>query len=139
MLDMLVYFVANLPQHLLSKNHENERAVKEILQLDPTEGDDPETVKEKKEKRKKLLDMLRLKGSHMHNRKVIEEKHGELILGGRPVELDVRKYVPCPNCKEWIKDAVIDRHQASCIGMEEDNPKQSKGSLVVQGLFSGTK
>ena len=52
-------------------------------------------VNEKREKRKRLLDMLRLKRSDMHNRKLMEEKKGELILGRRPQELDVKEYGPC--------------------------------------------
>ena len=52
-------------------------------------------VTEKREKRKRLFDMLRLKRSDVHNRKLMEEKKGELILGRRPQELAVKEYGPC--------------------------------------------
>ena len=46
--------------------------------------------------------------------------------------MDVSEYGPCPGCKEWLKECVIQRHQATCIARDEGDVKMTKGSLLVQ-------
>ncbi len=100
--------------------------------------DDPAIKEIKQKKRKKLLDIIRASGDHVHNVEVLREKKGELILVRRPVTmLNIEDYGPCPNCKEWLRLTIIKRHQATCPA-NDVSCRMSSGCLLVQSnMISG--
>lgn len=65
-----------------------------------------------------MWNMLRNKGDHMNNKRVLSEGEGEIIISRRQhQELDISKYGPCPSCFVWLKlDKTMFRHQKICPG-----------------------
>ncbi|XP_062574168.1 uncharacterized protein LOC134236011 [Saccostrea cucullata] len=114
-------FQTNFSHHVLSKKHAKEREVQEILKHEANSIE-----------RKRLMNILRLKGEHQHNLEVIEKKAGEFLLGRRNTngDFDYEEYTPCPNCYEWIKPSNLKRHQPHCPAKREFNV--SKGCLFIQ-------
>ncbi|ESO97052.1 hypothetical protein LOTGIDRAFT_174659 [Lottia gigantea] len=81
----------------------------------------------------KELNKLRAMGDDMHNRNVITEKKGQLLLLRRPLEqFTATDYGPCPNCLEWISKSNIKRHQSRCISLENSFGVQTKRNLLLQ-------
>jgi len=135
-----VKHVTNFSHHILSNKHQNEEAVKEIYQLG----------KDSKE-RKNSIQLLRLKGAHLNNVKVLERKRGEIFLLRRASAVEeedddneteqntgtlgfqVCKYDPCPDCLGWVLLKSIKRHQKTCCGRDKSkNIAVSKSYLIVQ-------
>ncbi|VDI46116.1 Hypothetical predicted protein [Mytilus galloprovincialis] len=96
-------FCGGMRQHISSHMyvHKNIPKVKEIL------------AKEKKD-----FSKLRKQGDNKHNKKVVEEGKGELILSRRPesnaVVFDSSQYGPCINCYEWLLFKNMKRHLEAC-------------------------
>ena len=65
----------NFSHHIFTKQHENEE-VKEI-----------QNIKDEKE-RKRKISKLRLRAAHEHNKKVVEEKSGEIYVLRRAKHMD---------------------------------------------------
>jgi hypothetical protein len=117
--------VNNIPKHLQSI-HKNEAEVKEIVQSDRTQ----------KEKLI-LFDLIRNKGDHKHNMKVVEEEKGQLILKRRPhaSTIKLEDYGPCPGCLQWLKVGVMMKnHQKYCQANTDLYRSASKEELHVQSL-----
>ena len=71
---------------------------------------------------KYILDLLRNKGDHENNRRVVDEGEGELIVARWPnCEFEEKKYAPCPGCYLWLKLTDLTHHRTSrCISRESD-------------------
>jgi len=66
-------------------------------------------------KDKHRYDELRIQGDNKHNRKVLDDGQGELILARRPTtSFTSRQFGPCPFCYEWMKMNTIPIHQRKC-------------------------
>jgi hypothetical protein len=110
----------NFATHVTSKKHSEEPEVLRIKQ-------------ERDKERKRLLNLLRMRAVHEHNKDVLENKKGQLILERRPTApFDVAKYGPCPHCFGWLRLSVIDRHQSKCPGKKGELTRYSRGQLLVQ-------
>ena len=111
-----------LPDHLRSQ-HSNEIKVAQYM-----------AATNRKEK-DKLLTLIRNKGNHMHNYKVFEKGHGELVVVYRPsCEAKPRDYQPCKDCLGWFAKAELWKHR--CILKQEEPAKEQKKKrrrLVAQG------
>jgi hypothetical protein len=97
--------VGHVQDHI-NRNHKNEKEVKDIyLCIDIK-------LKEKKK------DILRIEGDHRHNKKVVEEKKGEMILSRRPPDdnFDHTNYGPCVSCKLWLLKNSLVKHMKTCSG-----------------------
>ena len=57
-------------------------------------------------------DLLRNKGNHKHNQKVVSLKKGELLVVRRPKGKTFcsEDYTPCPSCKGWFLKSAIRAH-----------------------------
>ena len=111
----------NFSHHILSKIHNKDQEVKDLPQLQP----DKETEEKQQigKERKRRFELLRLRGCHKHNMKVLEKKRGEIILARRSAtdkDFDVRKFGPCPNCVGWIKISTMTKHQKVCPQKSDD-------------------
>lgn len=90
--------VLHLPVHLKAK-HKNEPEIKAIF--------------EKKDKHR--FDEIKRRGNDKHNKTVLKEGIGELVLSRRPVtEFVTENYGPCPHCFEWMNIETLKRHQSKC-------------------------
>ncbi|XP_078810930.1 uncharacterized protein LOC101157550 isoform X2 [Oryzias latipes] len=67
--------------------------------------------------RKGLLNVLRSRGNHEHNQKVLTTKRGSLKLLHRPKTKTVKtkKYVHCPYCKGMIVNVDTHSHVVMCV------------------------
>ena len=130
--------VTNMSQHLLGV-HRRCPEVRKVAKIRVSDSDSPSIRKEKQKERKRLFDVLRIKGDNMHNVKVLQQKRGEMLLSKRPREgLDITHYGPCPNCSEWVKLSVLVRHQLKCVSKDEAAPKMTKGEMLLQSqILSG--
>ena len=122
----------NFAQHV-QRLHKTKSSVVTIMSYVPSENDTEVEKKVKEKKKKNLLSVLRFKGDHEHNLKVLKHKSGEIILGRRFTgsEFDVNKYGPCPTCYEWLKLSVVDRHKCPV----PSNTHSSKASLLTQSAI----
>ena len=82
------------------------------------------------------LSLLRAKGDHFHNLRVIEAKEGELFMSRRPKEeFQHENYGPCPKCFEWLKINSLVKHTNTCSGYQlggasyQTNQKVCAGSI----------
>ena len=131
---------SNFSQHILSKLHENEPDVVKIKQITIEQQDDELTKKDKSKQRKIMISLLRNQGNNKHNQKVIERKKGEIFLARRSSSgnFNLAEYGPCPNCYEWLRLSIIDRHQSGCPAASGNITPTSKGSLLIQSdVLSG--
>lgn len=131
---------ANFSQHVLGKKHEDEEEVININQIKISKDDNSKTRAQKQKERKKLLAMLRNKGAHQHNQRILEKKKGEILLARRDAEerFTISDYGPCPNCLEWLKLTVITRHQSTCVAKDKSGAHMTKGNLLMQSsVISG--
>lgn len=89
--------------------------------------------------RKRLINVLRLRGKHQHNVQVIKEQQGEMLLARRSVSHSfcIDDYTPCPNCFEWIRISVLKRHQPHFPVRTYFTV--SKGSLIIQSKIITSK
>ena len=91
--------VIHLLPHLKNK-HSTEEEVKTLGDQALTSNKHPK--KKKDLDRVPLHDLLRYKGNHKHNMKVLKEG-GELLFARRPQgEFNHTVYGPCPKCKDWL-------------------------------------
>lgn len=81
--------------------------------------------------------MLRNRGDHSHNEKVIAKGIGELILGRRQQkQIKLEDYGPCPGCLQWLKlDITMHKHQKVCPAKTDNERTSSKGELRVQSMY----
>ncbi|XP_069120721.1 uncharacterized protein [Argopecten irradians] len=107
--------VLHINLHL--KTHRNQPKVKEVLEHG---GNDFTT--------------LRKLGDDKHNRRCIEEGHGEIILSRRPNDkyFDVTRFGPCPNCREWVLLKGIKYHYKECTKQKGDAKMVKKRDLITQ-------
>lgn len=112
---------AKVHDHIMQKHHDEAE-----VQLLPSINN-PD-----KEKRRRMLTLLRNKGDHKHNKRVMEAKQGELILARRPAgvkSIRTDQFKPCPSCFMWVSDVAKHRsHSNRCV---EKNEKISKRQLMV--------
>jgi len=90
-----------------------------------------------KHKRVRMMwDIIRNKGDHMHNLRVLSEGIGEIILGRRQHGLfDVKQYGPCPKCFIWIKiDKTMFRHQLRCPSTDDGDDHLGMKELRITSL-----
>ncbi len=94
-----------------------------------------------KEEAQSLLDLLRYKSNHIHNRKVIEEGKGEILLArkqGKITIFDVKQYGPCPYCYQWLSIKFMTRHIPECKCLPDKQRKPRLGEVRVKSrLMSG--
>ena len=69
-------------------------------------------------------------GDNKHNKKVIEEKWGELLLSRRLSSscLDVKMYGPCINCFEWMLLCGLKRHYLKCSTEKNSSSAEKQSS-----------
>ncbi|XP_022179916.1 uncharacterized protein LOC111040345 [Myzus persicae] len=95
----------NFPRHL-ERKHALEPEVKEFILL-------PKKSKE----RVMHLELLKNKGNLQHNRNVLEQNKGSLIVGRRPPissEIDANNFLPCTHCFKFFKKQKLYRHINRC-------------------------
>lgn len=121
-----------IARHL--RSHKRDQEI--IKQLDDMDEKEVQSV----------LNKLRLEGDTEHNRKVVIENKGFLILTRRPSTKDEQKYsiedyLPCPHCKELFLKNNLWRHSKRC-GMAEESghtngrrPVQQRGARLLQSWF----
>lgn len=90
-----------------------------------------------KKEKQILWNMLRNRGDHSHNEKVIAKGKGELILGRRQKkQIKLEDYGPCPGCFQWLKlDITMYKHQKVCPAKTDNERTSSKGELRVQSMY----
>ncbi|KAJ8043471.1 hypothetical protein HOLleu_10566 [Holothuria leucospilota] len=85
---------SKLPRHLRSA-HPDESAVRDWMD-----------EKDANMKRVKLTKLRNL-GNHIHNCKVLEDGHGEILVRYRPTEnVDPKDFVPCPSCYGYFSKKI---------------------------------
>ncbi|XP_052229409.1 uncharacterized protein LOC127843707 isoform X6 [Dreissena polymorpha] len=74
---------------------------------------------------------LRKLGDDQHNRDVVNQKKGELIIARKSNEktLDITKYGPCVNCREWMLLSGLKKHFRTCAKGEKRG--MGKKDLVI--------
>ena len=119
---------SNFSNHVRSQMHKREREMIEINEATDAEA-------------QRLIDVLRYKSTHRHNRKVIEEGQGEILLPRKQGSIsmfDVKQYGPCPYCFQWLSISFITRHIPDCKALPEGERKPRLGEVRVQSrLMSG--
>lgn len=91
--------------------HENQNEVKELKKMDGKQ-------------RKRAIELLRLRGNHQQNLKVLRKKYGQIRILRRKDNVenesecsetkffDIQEYGPCPCCLGWIlKKKFKETHQ----------------------------
>lgn len=124
--------VKNFSHHVLEV-HKEKREVIAINKIQLTKKENnPKERKKQMKQRKQMIEVLRNKGNHLQNKKVLKEKKGEFIIQRRCKDgkFDVSKYLPCAACYEWLKISVLHRHKANCA-MNKSSTKLSKGCIIV--------
>ena len=102
---------SNITNHLRNKHKQNSE-VKRIIDLGVGEHT--------RKTRRRLWDILRNRGDHLHNMEVLKRKNGRAILSRRPSVFKFASFGPCPNCLEWIQlDRTLDKHKPLCPGVED--------------------
>jgi hypothetical protein len=73
-------------------------------------------VRDELRKPKPDFTKLRKMGDDKHNRTVVDQKKGELIISRKSNDemLDVTKYGPCVNCREWCMLSGLKKHYKRC-------------------------
>jgi hypothetical protein len=99
--------VSNIAKHL--RKHRNQPEIKEILAVSSQLGP-------KNKRTRAMWDIVRNKGDHQQNMRVLNEGKGEFIVGRRHKgKFDVSHYGPCPRCYVWLKlDISLVKHQNIC-------------------------
>lgn len=127
--DMLV---TNFKRHLIRK-HSEEIDVAKYLATD-------------KSRKKLLLAEIKRKGNFFHNKNVLRNRQGELLVARRPVQSVLSTdYLPCNLCLGFFKRHVLYRHAKHCRkskGEQSNKSLQSAGSTLLapfDGLFSELK
>ena len=117
----------NFSHHLFSKKHSNEIDVQNIKEIEKNTAE-----------KKRLIEILRLKGNHLNNLTVKKNKRGQIRLLRRK-ELkeneecfDLDDYGPCPCCFGWILKKNLKRHNTNCAAKDVDFQSDSLTYLVVQ-------
>lgn len=119
-------FVLHIPVHLRDVH-------KEKLGSDVLLGKD-----------KHRYDDLRTQGDDKHNRKVLKEGRGELILARRPTTaFSVKQFGPCPYCIEWMTLDTIPSHQKTCrkrkaLNMALGTPSTSTSPAAARPAIPST-
>ncbi|XP_014672580.1 PREDICTED: uncharacterized protein LOC106813048 [Priapulus caudatus] len=114
--------------------HKDQKEIISLTHLMRAECDNETTREQKVKERQRQVNILRNKGNHMHNLRVLEANEGEIILSRRPaapgtVYLD--SYGPCKHCYAWCCD--MTKHQNyRCIGMIDKTTKVSKRCAELQ-------
>ena len=96
----------NIFDHL-RKIHKVEKEILEIKDLETIAGDSLPLQKNKIFNRQRLLGIMRNRGDHKHNTRVIISGAGELFLSRKPTGHGphyVGDYSPCPDCFAWVLD-----------------------------------
>ena len=76
------------------------------------------------------FDSIRVLGDDAHNRRVMREGRGELLLHRRPTKsFSVDDYGSCPKCRIWQSLAGLKKHYKKC---GSQSPKLSTKELLVQ-------
>jgi len=114
---------AKVHDHIMQKHHDEAE-----VQLLPSINN-PD-----KEKRRRMLTLLRNKGDHKHNKRVMEAKQGELILARRPAgvkSIRTDQFKPCPSCFMWVSDVAKHRsHSNRCVEKKRKNIQETvNGSM----------
>lgn len=121
-------FKSSFGNHVRSQMHKHEPAMKEVDAANEAES-------------KRLLTLLRAKGRHEHNRQVLKEGKGEILLSrkqGCLSVLDVRDYGPCPYCFQWLSIKFLRRHLPDCPALAKEDKPVRYGEVRVQSrLLSG--
>ena len=120
------YIRTNISKHLKNK-HRTEIEVKDILKESKKHGPRNKLVRS-------MWDLLRNKGDHNNNVKIMKRGKGEVILGRRYTgELDMSEYGPCPGCFVWIKinGKSLYRHQETCSARVV-NKTEKEGTKVLR-------
>ena len=103
------YSGSNISRHLRAK-HGDQEEIKEIVNC----GRDKKYVQQR-------LELLRMKGDHLHNLKVMQEQDGVVVIARRKqnMEFDIEQYGPCPECYSWLFMKELDRHQKEkCLALK---------------------
>ena len=137
--------MTNIQVHLESK-HATEDNVDEMLTLRRNTKREPD-VEMKAKMSKELKDLqaiIRYEGDHLHNKTVIEQKRGELLLSRRTQEKEFRHsdYGPCPSCQLWLcLDSTLAKHQTVCVAAKGDpTTRVMKSTLVFRsGVLVGKR
>lgn len=116
---------SHIQDHMMRKHKDTEQ-VKSIIQC---------TDEKEKEK---LKDLLRAEGDHAHNKQVIKDGGGELLLSRRPTEqFDHNDYGPCLACKEWMLKKSIKKHLKSCKGDASSCVKTTRYVKTMADVLKG--
>ncbi|XP_013383013.2 uncharacterized protein LOC106153550 [Lingula anatina] len=119
--------VLRIRDHLLHvhEDHEEIRALNKMSQ----------------KQQKDALEIMRNKGDHDHNERVLQQEKGELLLSRRFTDGDMKTtdFLPCPTCFLYVKDLAKHRsYTKRCKGFDGDM-SSSRASLLAKGLLdSGT-
>ena len=118
----------NFSVHIKSQKHSKEPEVKLIREADRLES-------------QRLIRLLRMKADHAHNKKMIDNGEGEILLARKDSKarvFDIKDYGPCPNCFYWLRLSFIKRHILFCIALSDGKCVQRLGELKVRSrILSG--
>lgn len=116
---------SHIQDHMIRKHKDTEQ-VKDIITC---------TNVKKKEK---LKDLLRAEGDHQHNKRVLNDGKGELLLFRRPtMAFDHNDYGPCLVCKEWMLKRSIRKHLKSCQGDTSTCVKTTRYVTTMSDVTKG--
>ena len=87
-------------------------------------------------KRQQLITLIRNKGNHIHNYKVLKEKRGEIMPVYRPDhQANYTDYQPCYHCFGWFAKSEMWKHK--CLvrpsASNEGKGKAKRRGIVLQG------
>ena len=112
---------SKLPRHLRSA-HPDESAVRDWMD-----------EKDAKVERAKLSKLRNL-GNHLHNCKVLEDGHGQLLVKYRPTEsMDPKEFVPCPSCYGYFSKKFLWKHSCPLEAKIPSLAKKTRGQRVRGG------
>lgn len=131
---------SKLPRHMYSKHPEERDVAHHMAATD-------------QQTRTLLMTKMRNLGNHLHNKKVLADKKGELFVVYRPSQsasLHPYNYVPCSTCLGWYRKRELWKHKTKCVlnpdkEQKKNHVKESRALLAdgktprLAEVFSGMR
>ena len=89
----------------------------------------------------KKMALLRLRGDHFFNVKVLAENSdlNNLIVARATGDWIGDKYGPCPTCLSWVKETNLKKHTSHCVGTHDKHSIPGIGTLIHNSRLLASK
>ena len=89
----------------------------------------------------KKMSLLRLRGDHFFNVKVLAENSdlNNLIIARATGDWVGDKYGPCPTCLSWVKETNLKKHTSHCVGTHDKHSIPGIGTLIHNSRLLASK